>query len=161
MIRHIFSFAPYYGVISTVIAVCMGLGLFPTEYVGDGYKGIIFVSLVLIALITIISSVASVFAHLDNLANLRDYVGRVKNHEEHIDNIKESIKMITDNSKDFDADVLAKSNVDHPVVKAMHELTTAQDRLRDCKNSVEDYKGRISARRDGPFGWVVATYGDK
>lgn len=161
MIRHLFSFAPYYGVISVVVAVCMGLGLFPTEDVGDGYKGIVFAALVLIALITIISSVASVFTHLDNLASLREYEGSVKNHEEHVEQIKESIKMITDNSKDFDADVLAKSNVDHPIVKAMHELTCAQDRLRDCKNRVEDYKGRISARAAGPFKWVVDTYGDK
>lgn len=161
MIRNIFSFAPYYGVLATILAVCMGVGVFPTMDVPVGITATIFIAIVLIALITIISSVASVFNHLDNLANLREYTNNVKNYEEHVEQIKESIKMITDNSKDFDADVLAKSNVDHPIVKAMRELTDAQDRLRDCKNRVGDYAARISARATGPFSWVVANYGDK
>ena len=159
MIRHIFSFAPYYGVISAILVICMGLGYFPTDAVSNPVKAVVFIALVLIALITIISSVAAVFNHLDHLSEVRDYKGRIKNHEEHIEQIKESIKMITEKAGEFDAEVMAKSNVDHPIVKAMHRLTDAQDKLRDCKNTVADYKARISARESGPFGWVVKTYG--
>jgi len=42
----------------------------------------------------------------------------------------------------------------------MQELSSAQKSLRSYKNDLSDVRGRIAARKTGPFGWVVTMYGE-
>lgn len=158
--RLFFSLFPVYAVISVLIIIGLGSGIFPNENVDTGWKVLLGVMAVLVGLITIIGSFGSVFTHVQQLGQLQHRKQKIEHAEEHIKNVQETIKMVTDVATDIDESLIVKSNVDHPVVKAMRELTEAQDKLLRYKNDLAHIRGEIYARKHGPFGWVVKMYGE-
>jgi hypothetical protein len=108
----------------------------------------------------IISTFNSVFNHVGELGKLVEYKQNVMTADEFLVAAKENIKTVTDVAKDLDTAVLAKSNVDHPAVRAMDTLMSAQKSLQGAKNNVNYTQGKIAARKIGPFGWVVKMYGE-
>jgi len=156
--KKIFSLIPVYAVVSVVYFFALAFG---GIQLSEGWALSTGIISFIVALFTVISSVSSVFTHVSELGTLRQRVKEVSNAEEFLKEMKEHVKMITDSSKELDEGLLAKSNVDHPIVSALSQLNNAQRQLRDSKNQLAYVEGYISARKAGPFKWVVDMYGEK
>jgi len=159
--RFIFSLIPLYGVLAAIGVFAMGTGSFNTEHMGGGYVATTFVILLVIAVFGIIPTIVSIFEHVSQLGRLQEEKEEVENNILHCDAIKKHIEMVTNIATEIDAEILAKSNVDHPIVKAMQELTRAESDLRYARNKVAGVKSKIAARKRGPYRWVVSMYGEE
>ena len=100
------------------------------------------------------------FNHLSELGYLKEREDDVVTYTDYLKEMKEHVKMITEDTK-LDDNLLAKSNVDHPIISALHTLKVAEDDVQCSKRRVNDMKSRIAARKAGPFGWVVDMYGER
>jgi hypothetical protein len=156
--RILFSLIPIYGLAGAALAIASAMSMVPTY----NHATMTFQIVVgtIIAMFGIISTFNSVFNHVAELGKLVEHKQDVTNAEEYLTEAKEHIKTVTDIAKDLDAAVLAKSDVDHPAVRAMKELTSAQSTLKSTKDTLNHTQGQIAARKAGPFNWVVTLYGE-
>jgi len=156
--KTLFRLIPLYA-----IASILGLAFIFMDILDFGEHGnvFMFILFLVLGLFSTISSFTSVFSHVAELGWLQQKEADLINAEEYLTEMKEHVKMITEKAGEFDENVLAKSNVDHPIVKAMYTLQRAQDDLESAKNQVNRQKASIAARKAGPFGWVVDVYGEK
>lgn len=156
--KFIFSLIPAYGLGGAALSIFTLMGVVP-QY----NHATMFVTVVvgiIIALFGLISTFTAVFNHVDQLGSLVEHKQDVTNAEEYLAEAKKHIKTVTDIAKELDDAVLAKSDVDHPAVKAMHALTSAQNILKTTKDTLNYTQGKIAARKAGPFSWVVTLYGE-
>lgn len=156
--KFLFKLIPLYAVLSIV-----GLVLLLSDVLefGNFVSAAMAITFVIVGLVSTISSYTSVFEHLYELGKLQKAIADLTNTEEYLREMKDHVKMITDKADKLDDNVLAKSNVDHPIVSALHILKQAQGDVGCAKNNINDYESRIAARKNGPFGWVVDMYGEK
>lgn len=159
--KFLFSLIPLYGLLGLILVVMIGTGQFDHRFVGDGYIFITFISSLFIGLFGLVSPIVTVFTHLNDLSYIQRKIEVIKNCKTHRTAIKEHIKTVTNIASTLDAELLVKSNIDHPVVKAMDELVSAEDSLTYARNELAAYKGKIAARKRGPFKWVVNLYGEE
>jgi len=113
-----------------------------------------------IALFSICATVTSVFSHSEELGNLVRYRKDVKSAQEFLTAAKKHVKTVTDIAEKVDVALLVKADVDHPIVKAMQALNSAEGKLCETKEKLNRAEGNIEARKSGPFSWVVSLYGD-
>ncbi len=156
--KFLFTLIPLVGLFGLYLIFGSIFGWFGN--IGDGCIIVFIVGLVL-ALCGIISPFVSIFTHVDELGALVSAKLEVINAEKYLTEIKEHVKTVTDIAKDVDDSILVKSNVDHPIVKAMQQLSKAQSTLRKEQDRVARYTGKIHARKAGPFSWVVNVYGEE
>jgi len=156
--KFLLSLIPIYGFGGAILVIGTLMGIVP-QYSPPAAVITIVVGGI-IALVGIISTFSSVFNHVEELGKLVEYRQDVTTADEFLVAAKENIKTVTDVAKDLDTAVLAKSNVDHPAVRAMDTLMSAQKSLQGAKNNVNRTQGQIAARKVGPFGWVVKMYGE-
>jgi len=155
--KKLFSFIPFYAVVSWVVFIML---LTDVIDIGHPYDGVLGGLVFAVGAVSTISSLVSVFSHLSELGWLQEREAALVNAEEYLKEMKEHVKMITEETN-LDDNVLAKSNVDHPIVRALHTIQRAQSDLESAKNSVTHRKSGIAARKAGPFCWVVDMYGER
>lgn len=156
--KTLLKFIPFYAVASWVYVYGLFAGHINLEGSAAGFT---MIAAIIIGLFATISTFTSIFSHLAELGSLRSCIENVANAEEYLKEIKENIKIVTDTTKDLDDSVVAKANVEHPIVSAMREVSAAQKDLRKYKNNLASYRSDIAARKVGPFGWVVNMYGEE
>ena len=155
--KKLFSLIPLYAVLAVLYLIAMSAGM-----VNIPAHATIFTTVLagIIGAFSGISSIISVFSHIDQLASLKRRKQELINDEEHLKEMKEHVKLITD-STDLDENLLAKSNVDHPIVSALSHLAQAERSVRDSKDRIAYTRSSIDARKTGPFKWVVDMYGEE
>lgn len=156
--KFLFSLIPFYGIAGFAVAFSSLMGVMPMYNAGSAV--IMAIIAAVIALFGIISTFVSIFTHTEQLGKIIEHKKDVEDAEEYLEAAKEHVKTVTDIAKELDESVLAKSSVDHPAVKAMNTLTSAQSTLKNAKSYLNTIQGRIAARKVGPFGWVVSMYGE-
>lgn len=154
--KTIFSLIPLYAVLSWIYLIMISLGM-----VNIPHNAIVFTSILVFVLgaFTTISTIVSVFIHITEVQAIKVSENNLANAEEYLNEVKDHIKIITEKTE-LDENVLAKSNVDHPIVSALNKLTNAQGRVETMKNYLSTAKSKIQERKNGPFKWVVDVYGE-
>ena len=147
-----------YGILSVLLLFGMFAGLISFDT--NEANGFMILILTLIAVFGNVSTVVSLFSHLDDIKSVIGRKEEVVSAEHSLREMKEHVKMVTEHSGELDAQVMAKSNVDHPIVPAMRLVAIAESHLEDLKNSLSRSRARIAARDAGPFSWIVSAYGN-
>lgn len=155
--KKLFSLIPLYAVVSWVVWIMI---LVDFINIGEPMDVIIGSLAFIVGLFATISSFTSIFSHLSELGWLQEREADVVTFTDYLKEMKEHVKMITEDTK-IDDNLLAKSNVDHPIISALHTLRTAENDVQSSKRRVNDMKSRIAARKAGPFSWVVDMYGER
>jgi hypothetical protein len=159
--KFLISLIPFYGLAGAIVVISTITGLITFEG-GCDSAGMVITTIggILVALFGFISTLVALFTHVDNLGDLVKYKNNVEAAEEFLKASKEHVKTVTDIANDVDDSLLVKSGIDHPIVKAMQTLTSAQHELLNSKNKLNRTLGMIAGRKKGPFGWIVKLYGD-
>jgi arginine utilization protein RocB len=127
--KKLFSLIPLYAVVSWVVFIMILVDYIDVGHPMDGVLGGI---AVIVGLFTTISSLVSVFSHLSELGWLKEREDDVVTYTDYLKEIKEHVKMITEDTK-LDDNLLAKSNVDHPIISALHTLKNAENDVQSSK----------------------------
>lgn len=155
--KFVFKLIPVYGLMGLWLALAACFDWVPVQ--NEAAFGVFLVGAI-IALFGLISPIVSIFSHADELGKVVQCTQDVENAKAYLEEVKEHVKTVTEVAKEVDDSLIAKSDVDHPIVKAMRELTSAQNTLREEQDQLSRYKGNIAARKAGPFSWVVTMYGE-
>ena len=97
--------------------------------------------------------------HTRNLGEIRTSEQYIENYNQRIVSLKADIKTILGSDPTPDRAILL--NADSPIKSMVEQLGVAESDLTTCRHNILKNQAQITARKAGPWWFIVSVYGER